>query len=189
MACWRLVNEPRGTGVGLNVDVEGVCATLVALVSPGLSSFFLLFLDGACVASSCTGDRRESLSLARLRFFRRDGRSSSVADADTPPRRVFPAGLAASCSITFSTFTVADWMSCLDFRLRFLGVTATGCPGTVHPGTSKRTMVGVRVVLLKTESEPSLRGIAWGVLRINSFTLITLTAFRRLFCGACLYVK
>jgi hypothetical protein len=187
MACWRLVNEPRGSGVGF--DVEGACAAPVALafkVSPGLSSFLLFFLGAACVSSSRTaagvGDRCDLLSLARLRFFRRAGRSPTVADADTPPRRVFSlsAGLAASCSITFSTFAVADWMlceSCLDFRLRFLGVTATGWPGTDHPGTSKRTMVRVAaengVRALAAEQNRLIRHIGCCAL-----LPITLAAFR-----------
>jgi len=118
-------------------------------------SFLLFVLDALCDPSSCTAAGAEDccwdwFRLTRLRFFS-GGRSPS---ADTPlplpsfssPRVLSAAGLAASCIINFSTFAVADWtlsVFCLDARLRFLDVTATGSSGMDHPGMSKRAMVGV----------------------------------------------
>lgn len=117
----------------------------------GLS--FVLFLDGLCGSTCCAagiGDCWDLLPWARLRFVR-GGRSSSVDGPPFLPSVRSRCGLSAagprralSCSITFSTFTVADWIflfePCLDVRLRFRGVAATGSSGTDHPGTSKSAM-------------------------------------------------
>ena len=126
--------------------------TLSPAGGPFFGLSFFLFLCGSSCCTEGIGDCWDLLPWARLRFVR-GGRSSSV-DVESPPflpsvmsPRAFSAAgprRALSCSITFSTFTVAVWIflceSCLDVRLRFRGVTATGSSGMDHPGTSKSAM-------------------------------------------------
>jgi len=84
---------------------------------------FFLFLDVLCGSTCCTAG-------PFFAFCQVTGGFSAVG-----PRR------ALSCSITFSTFSVADWIFffvrvVLGCPFTFSGVTATVSSGTGHPGMS-----------------------------------------------------